>query len=119
MRHHNTNRKFGREEGPRKALLRSLARSLVLKGKITTTEARAKELRPIVEKLVTRGKNPTLANHRILIARLGGDEKVAKKVETVAKKYTTRAGGYLRIVKLGQRKSDGSPMAAIQFVEEK
>jgi len=117
MRHHNQNRKFGREEGPRNALLRSLTRSLVLKGTITTTEARAKEIRPIVEKLITRGKNPTLSNHRILISRLGGDEGVAKKVETVAKKFAERKGGYLRVVKLGNRKSDGSPMAAIQFVE--
>ena len=116
MRHGNHNRKFGREEGPRAALMRSLARSLVLKGKIKTTEPRAKELRPYVEKLVTRGKAPTVANHRILIARLGGDEKVAKKVETVAAKYIDRAGGYLRVVKLGQRKSDGSPMAVIEFV---
>ncbi len=117
MRHHNTNRKFGREEGPRKALLRSLTRSLILKGGITTTEARAKEIRPLVERLITRGKNPTLANRRLLISRLGGDEKVAKKVELVAKKFAERQGGYLRIVKLARRKSDGSPMAAIRFLE--
>ena len=117
MRHHNQNRKFGREEGPRNALLRSLVRSLILKGKMTTTEARAKEIRPMVEKLITRGKNPTLANRRILISRLGGDIKVAKKVELVAKKFADRNGGYVRVVKLGNRKSDGSPMAAIQFVE--
>jgi large subunit ribosomal protein L17 len=116
MRHHNQNRKFGRERGQRIALMRSLARSLVLKGKITTTEAKAKELRPVVEKLVTRGKNPTVANRRLLVARFGGDEKAAKEVETIAKKYEGRAGGYTRVVKLGQRKSDGSPMAVIEFV---
>ncbi|MDE2213213.1 MAG: 50S ribosomal protein L17 [Patescibacteria group bacterium] len=116
MRHHNANRKFHREEGERLAFLRSLARSLIQKGKITTTEARAKELRPIVEKLVTRGKNPTLSNRRVLIARLGGDTATAKKIEAVANNYKTRAGGYLRVVKLGARKSDGSPMAVIEFV---
>ena len=116
MRHHNVNRKFGREAGQRQALMRSLARSLLLKGRITTTEAKAKELRPMVEKLLTRGKNPTLANHRILISRFGGDTKIAKKVETVASKYMDRAGGYIRVVKLPRRKSDGSPMAVIEFI---
>lgn len=116
MKHHNKNRKFGREAGPRKAFLRSLSRSLVLHGKITTTEARAKEIRPLVEKLVTRGKTPTLANRRILISRFGGDQRAAKKVETIAEKYQSRAGGYLRITKLGKRVSDGSPMAVIEFV---
>jgi len=117
MKHHNKNRKFGRETGQRHALLRSLTRSLFLHGKITTTQARAKEIRPLVEKLVTRGKNPTLANHRVLISRLGGDARIAKKVETIAAKYEGRAGGYMRIVKIGQRKGgDASPMAVIEFV---
>lgn len=116
MKHHKKNRKFGRETGQRKALLRSLTRSLVVHGKIKTTEAKAKEIRPMVEKMITRGKNPTLANHRLLISNLAGDTRTAKKVETIAQKYTDRAGGYLRIVKMGARKGDGAEMAVIEFV---
>ncbi len=115
MRHHNTNRKFGRTTGQRTALLKSLARSLVLKGRITTTEAKAKEIRPLVEKMITRGKTDTLANRRILIAALG-DVRLAGKLIKTAEGYKTRAGGYLRIVKMGPRKGDASPMALIEFV---
>ena len=115
MRHHNTNRKLGRETGQRGALLKSLSRSLVIKGSMKTTEARAKETRKVVEKLVTRAKNPTLANTRMIISALG-DAAVAKKLVEKASGYKERAGGYTRIVKLGQRKGDGSPMALIEFV---
>jgi large subunit ribosomal protein L17 len=112
MRHGNHNRKFGRETDQRAALLRSLARSLVLKGRITTTEARAKEIRPMVEKLVTRGKSATLANRRLLISELG-DAASANKLIKTAEGYKDRAGGYIRIVKMVQRKGDASPMALI------
>ncbi len=115
MRHHNTNRKFGRTSGQRRALLRSLARSLVLRGRITTTQARAKEVRPFIEKMLTRAKKDTQANRRILIASLG-DNTVAVKLIKTAENYTTRAGGYVRIVKTGPRKGDASPMALIEFV---
>ncbi len=116
MRHHNSNRKFGRETGQRRALLRSLSRSLLLKNQIMTTEARAKELRPHVEKMITHGKRGTLASRRILIAALGGDAATATKLIKKADTYKTRKGGYLRIVKLSQRKGDGSSMAIIEFV---
>ncbi|MGH7141373.1 MAG: 50S ribosomal protein L17 [Minisyncoccia bacterium] len=117
MRHHNQNRKFGREEGQRTAFKRSLARSLIMREKITTTEARAKEIRPVVEKLLTRGKAAhTLANKRLLIARMGGDEAAARKTAALAEKYAGRPGGYLRITKLPARKSDGAKMARIEFV---
>ncbi|MDB5224612.1 MAG: ribosomal protein [Candidatus Adlerbacteria bacterium] len=115
MRHGNHNRKFGRKTGQRSALLKSLARSLVIKGKITTTEAKAKEVRPMVEKMVTRGKSDTLQNRRMLIASLG-DVRTANKLIKTAEDYKTRAGGYLRIVKMGPRKGDASPMALIEFV---
>ncbi len=115
MRHSNHNRKFGREKGQRVALLKSLARSLVLKGKIQTTEAKAKEIRPIVEKLVTRGKTPTLASRRMLIAEFGS-AAVANKLIKTAEGYAERKGGYTRIVKMVQRKGDASPMALIEFV---
>ncbi len=115
MRHGNSNRKFGREAGQRRALLKSLARSLVLRGKITTTEAKAKEIRPLVEKLVTRGKIETLASRRMLIAQLG-DVQAANKLIKTANGYKDRIGGYLRIVKMGPRKGDAAAMAFIEFV---
>ncbi len=114
MRHHNKNRKFGREKNQRGALLRSLARSLALRGKMTTTLAKAKEVRGVVEKMITRGKNPTLANRRFLAAEVG--EAGAKKIISAAENYESRAGGYLRVVKLAERASDAAPMAIIEFV---
>ena len=116
MRHHNSVRKLSRETGQRRALLRSLAESLVVHGKIKTTEAKAKELRPFIEKLVTKGKDDTLASRRVLISRLGSPEVVKKMIDDFSKKYKERNGGYTRIVKLGQRGGDASPMALIEFV---
>ncbi len=95
--------------------MKSLARSLVLRGRITTTQAKAKEVRPMVEKLVTRGKSNTLANRRALISALG-DAKVADKLIKTAEQYKERTGGYTRIVKMLPRKGDASPMALIEFV---
>lgn len=115
MRHGNHNRKFGREKGQRAAFLKSLARNLIIRKKMTTTEARAKEIRPMVEKLVTKGKNPTLANRRMLIATLGA-ATTASRVIKIAEGYESRTGGYLRITKMGPRKGDAAPMAVIEFV---
>src|SRR3989344_1065871 len=112
MRHGNANRKFGRVRKQRKALLNSLARSLVLHEKIKTTEPKAKELRPFVEKLVTRGKKGTVSARRDITAVVGA-EAGKHLVDAIVKKYEARKGGYTRIVKLGERKSDGSPMAVI------
>lgn len=115
MRHHNANRKFGRKRNQRKALMKSLAHNLVLTGKIKTTEAKAKEVRPYVEKLITMGKKETPASKRLLEARVG--KMAAKKISSsLAATYKTRAGGYTRITKLVRRNSDGSPMAVIEFV---
>ena len=97
------------------ALKRSLLRSLALKGRVQTTEARAKEIRPLMEKLVTRGKNPTLANRRALISTVG-DASAVKKIIAQAETHKARQGGYLRIVKLVQRKGDAAKMALIEFV---
>ena len=116
MRHHNSNRKFGREKNQRVALLRSLAYSLTLKGKIKTTEPKAKELRPYMEKLVTLGKKQTIASRRTLESRVGA--KAAKKIAgELSVAYKERAGGYTRITKLGPRATDASPMAVIEFVK--
>ena len=117
MRHHNVNRKFGREKKQREAFIRSLASSLIMRDKIQTTLPRAKEIRPFVEKLVTRAKNPTIANVRILNSRLGTDDRrVAKKLIETAAKYKDRNGGFLRITKTGIRGSDAAPKAVIEFV---
>ena len=115
MRHHNSNRKFGREKNQRKALLKSLAYSLTLKGKIKTTEPKAKELRPYMEKLITLGKKQTLASRRVLESRVG--PKAAKKIAMeLSLTYKERVGGYTRITKMGQRLTDGSPMAIIELI---
>lgn len=101
--------------GQRKALLKSLAHNLVIKGKIKTTEAKAKEIRPFVEKLVTLGKKETPASKRLLEARVGkiAAQKIAGPLATT---YKTRVGGYTRITKLIRRSSDGAKMAVIEFV---
>ncbi len=116
MRHHNANRKLGRERNQRLALLRSLAESLIEKGRIRTTEAKAKELRPFVEKLVTTARRGDLASKRLVIARLGTVARAKKLIDDLAPTYVNRAGGYTRIVKLPPRRSDGSKMAVIEFV---
>ena len=115
MAFHRAHRKFGRRKNQRKALLKSLARSLALKGRIQTTEAKAKELRPFIEKLVTFGKKGDMASERLLVSRVGekAGEKIAKER---ANKYKDRAGGYTRITKLVRRAADGAPRAVIEFV---
>ncbi|MDP3975081.1 MAG: 50S ribosomal protein L17 [Candidatus Jorgensenbacteria bacterium] len=116
MRHQNKGRKFGRERGQRKAFLRNLAGQLITRERITTTEARAKELRTVVERFVTYGKRQNLASLRLLIQKL--PKAAAYKVyHELGTRYASRAGGYTRIVKRAQaRKSDGAHMAVIEFV---
>ncbi|NLE07529.1 MAG: 50S ribosomal protein L17 [Parcubacteria group bacterium] len=115
MRHHNANRKFGRVRKVRVALLNSLARSLVLHKKIETTEPKAKELRPFIEKLVTKSKLQTVASRRAVSAKIG--PKATKILfDDISKKYDDRKGGFTRIVKTGRRLSDGSKMAIIEFI---
>lgn len=116
MRHHNKNRKLTRESGQRKALLRSLARSMITRRRIQTTEAKAKELRPYIERLVTKARENTLASRRHVISELASAEAGRKLVNEISLKYEKRPGGYTRIVKLKPRKSDGARMAVIEFV---
>ncbi len=118
MRHHNTNRKFGRVRKQRKALLRSLAVSLVDHERIETTEARAKELRPFIEKMITKSKKDSVWTRRLLTSKLGSgaDSTVKKLIEVIALKYKDRQGGYTRITKLVARQGDASLMAQIEFV---
>ena len=117
MRHGNNVRKFGRTKNVRRALLKGLALSLIKREKILTTEAKAKEIRPYVEKLVTQAKTNTVATKRLVLAKLyNREEETAKLYTTLAPRYATRAGGYTRITKMPARKSDGSKMAYIEFV---
>jgi large subunit ribosomal protein L17 len=96
--------------------MRSLARNLIRDSRIKTTLAKAKELRPFVEKLVTRAKIGTVASRRLVVARIQGLPEVKKLFDEVAPKYKGRAGGYTRIVKMPNRDLDGAPMALIEFV---
>lgn len=117
MRHHNANRIFGRDKDERRALMRGLAQSLILHEKITTTEAKAKELRPFAEKLVTAAKLGTLAARKRILSNLGQPDAtvVAKLVDVIAPKYQDRQGGYTRVVKMGRTKA-GRDEAVIEFV---
>ena len=117
MRHHNANRKFGRDKSGRKALLASLALNLIVRGKIKTTLPKAKELRPLAEKLITLAKRNTLASRRLAMSRLSNRTKEVKKLfDTIAPQYADKKGGYTRILKLGVRKSDATEMAQIEFI---
>jgi large subunit ribosomal protein L17 len=115
MAYQRTARKFGREKNQRIALMKSLALALAEKGKIKTTEAKAKSLRPYFEKLVTIAKKGTPASQRLLNARVG--EKAGKILATdLAKRFEDRNGGYTRITKMVRRLSDGAPQAIIEIV---
>lgn len=116
MKHHKRGRTLGKSSTQRMAILKSLSRSLVLHGKIRTTEAKAKELRPFIERMVTQGKKGTAASQRLLISRIGGTEEAAKLFKEIAPRYKDRQGGYTRIVKLPRRLSDSAAMAQISFV---
>ncbi|MCX6701968.1 MAG: 50S ribosomal protein L17, partial [Candidatus Zambryskibacteria bacterium] len=107
--------KFGRVKKVRDTLLQSLALSLIINERIKTTDAKARELRPMVEKMVTLGRLGTIASRRSLVSKIGviGAEKIVKDL---APKYKGRSGGYTRITKLPARLSDGSLMAVIEFV---
>lgn len=116
MRHQKKHGKLSLKAAPRKALLRGLATSLVLKEQVRTTAARAKALKSVIEKQVTISKKGDLAAKRQLMEYIY-DEKAVKKLMTeLGPKYKTRPGGYTRIIKLENRKGDNSPMALIEFV---
>jgi len=115
MIHSQKTKQLGREMGQRTALLKTMAVSLIRDGKIKTTEAKAKVLRPMVERLVTKAKANNVTARRLLGSKVGA---VAAKslVDTIAPKYKERNGGYLRITKLNDRKNDGAKIAQIEFV---
>lgn len=108
--------KLHREEGQRNALLKTLAGSVLRRGKVKTTVVKAKAVRPLVERLITYGKKGTLASHRAIISKTGNAALAKLVSDTIAPRYKDRTGGYLRITKIGPRRSDGAEMAYIELV---
>jgi large subunit ribosomal protein L17 len=116
MRHRVAGRKFGRNSGERKALYRNLIISVIQHDGINTTEAKAKTIRPMVEKLITLAKNDTPANRKVAMAHVPNEPAVKKLFEDLGPKYRERPGGYTRIYHTGFRVGDAAAMARITFV---
>lgn len=117
MRHRQSNRKLNRTTSHRLAMFRNMSNSLLRHEAIKTTLPKAKELRRFVEPLITLGKEPSLANHRLAFDRLRDREMVVKLFGELGPRYKTRPGGYLRILKYGFRAGDNAPMALIELVD--
>ena len=117
MRHRVGGRKLQRTSAHRIALFRNMSAALIKHEQITTTVAKAKELRPYVEKLITLAKKGGLSNRRLAHARLLDDAQLVKLFDVLAARYADRNGGYTRVIKAGIRASDASPMAIIEFVD--
>jgi large subunit ribosomal protein L17 len=110
-------RKFNRTSSHRKAMFANMAAALIKHEQIKTTLPKAKDLRPIVEKLITLGKKGTLAARRQAFAQLRDEDMVAKLFSVLSERYKTRAGGYTRVLKAGLRYGDATPMAIVEFVD--
>jgi len=117
MRHRVGHRKLQRTSSHRTALFRNMAAALIKHEQITTTTAKAKELRPYVEKLVTLAKKGGLSNRRLAQSRLMDDAQLQKLFDVIASRYADRNGGYTRIIKAGIRKNDAAPISIIEFVD--
>lgn len=116
MRHQYAGRHFGRPSDQRTALYKSLVRELLLNERIQTTEAKAKEIRSIAERMITKGKKGTLHDRRVALSRLPDKDVVAKVFDDLGKRYAQRQGGYTRVLKLGPRMGDGAQMAIVELV---
>tara|TARA_B100000427_G_C15379315_1_gene538130 strand:+ start:355 stop:798 length:444 start_codon:yes stop_codon:yes gene_type:complete len=117
MRHKLAHKKLNRTSEHRKALIKNMLNSLVKYEQLTTTLPKAKVLRPEAEKLITIGKKDSLANTKRLVSKLQNIQTVNKIRKTLSKRYETRKGGYIRIIKAGYRYGDNAPMAIIEFVD--
>jgi large subunit ribosomal protein L17 len=117
MRHRVAGRKLQRTSSHRAALFRNMAAALIKHEQITTTVAKAKELRPYVEKLITLAKKGGLSNRRLAHARLLDDVQLQKLFDVLAERYAARNGGYTRVIKAGIRASDAAPIAVIELVD--
>jgi len=117
MRHRVGGRKLQRTSAHRIALFRNMSAALIKHEQITTTTAKAKELRPYIEKLITLAKKGGLSNRRLAHSRLLDDAQLVKLFDVLAARYADRNGGYTRVIKAGIRASDASPIAIIEFVD--
>ncbi|MAT22519.1 MAG: 50S ribosomal protein L17 [Rhodobiaceae bacterium] len=117
MRHNNSQRKLNRTASHRKAMFSNMANALIKHEQIITTLPKAKELRPVVEKLVTLSRNNSLHSRRQAISKLQDLSMVSKLFDVLGPRYADRAGGYTRIIKAGFRYGDSAPMAVIEFVD--
>jgi large subunit ribosomal protein L17 len=117
MRHRVAGRKLQRTSSHRTALFRNMAAALIKHEQITTTTAKAKELRPYVEKLITLAKKGGLSNRRLAHARLLDETQLKKLFDVIAPRYSAREGGYTRVIKAGIRASDAAPIAIIELVD--
>ena len=117
MRHRKQGRQLRRTSEQKLALMKSLAKALIERGAIETTEAKAKELRPFVEKLITKAKEGTLHARRLAGRHVRKRETADKLFQEIGPRYASRAGGYTRILKTGHRKGDGAEMARIELIE--
>jgi large subunit ribosomal protein L17 len=117
MRHGYRGRRFGRRSEHRQSMLANLCQALVKHEQITTTLPKAKDLRPVVEKLITLSKRGDLHARRLLIARTRSEATAAKLIDVLGKRYKDRPGGYTRVLKAGFRYGDNAPMAVIELVE--
>ena len=116
MRHRKAGRQLRRTSEQKLALMRNLATSLIESGAIETTEAKAKELRPFIEKLITKAKSGTLHDRRLAIRHVHKREAADKLFQEIGPRFRTRNGGYTRILKTGHRKGDGADMARIEII---
>ena len=117
MRHHRAGKKLGRDSAHRKALYANLAGSLIEHGRIRTTEAKAKAVKPFAEQMITLGKRGDLAARRQAIAELRSQDVVHQLFANVAPRFADRPGGYTRIVKLGPRQGDAAEMVYLELVD--
>ena len=117
MRHRNAHRKLQRTSAHRTALFRNMSAALIKHEQITTTTAKAKELRPYIEKLITLAKKGGLSNRRLAQSRLMDDTQLTKLFDVLAARYATRQGGYARVIKAGIRMSDSAQIAVIELVD--
>ncbi|MCT8974491.1 50S ribosomal protein L17 [Microbaculum marinisediminis] len=117
MRHGKTGRKLNRTASHRKAMFANMAASLIRHEQIVTTLPKAKELKPIIDKLVTLGKRGDLHARRQAVSQIGDKEAVSKLFDTLAERYKDRAGGYSRVLKAGFRHGDAAPVAVIELVD--
>lgn len=117
MRHRKAGRQLRRTSEQKLALMRGLATALIEHGAIVTTEAKAKELRPFVEKLITKARSGTLHDRRLATRHVQRRDAADKLFQEIGPRFAKRPGGYTRILKLGHRKGDGAEMARIELVE--